>query len=92
MSQINSPFLLPKLRPIKELSPQENNYHEQIERIIQQIYRRVGGPIDDIGNDDGVNANENQIAQLLGLVGALLQRVEDLGKRYIPAARLHQEL
>jgi len=79
MTQINSPFLLPKLRPIRELSPQENNYLAQLERIVQQIYRRVGGGIDIIDEDlQEASANESQIALNLALIETLKQRVEDL--------------
>jgi hypothetical protein len=51
-AQVNSPFLLAKIRPVKELTRQENNYHDQIERILQQLYRRVGGETDIIDEDD----------------------------------------
>lgn len=79
MTQINSPFLLSKIRPIRELSKQENNYHDQIERILQQIYRRIGGPVDNI--DDNIeesSANENQIALNLALINDLSARVNDI--------------
>jgi hypothetical protein len=79
MIQINSPFLLAKLRPIKELSKQENNYHDQIERILQQLYRRAGGAIDVVDeNTEEASDNETQIAYLSGLVGSLDSQIEDL--------------
>lgn len=78
-AQINSPFLLSKLRPIAELSRSENNYHEQLERILQQIYRRVGGTTDTVdGSVEESSANENQIAHLYGLIDALTRAVNDL--------------
>ena len=45
-TQVNSPFLLAKLRPVDDMTAQENNYHDQIERILQQLYRRSGGAVD----------------------------------------------
>ena len=78
-TQINSPFLLPKLRPISELSKTENNYHEQLERILQQIYRRIGGPIDSVDDNlEESSANENQISHIYGLVAELSNAVSDL--------------
>ena len=46
MTQINTPFILSKIRPRNEFSGTQNNYFDQLERIIQQLYRRVGGSID----------------------------------------------
>jgi len=51
-TQVNSPFMLAKLRPIKDMTANENNYHEQIERILQQLYRRMGGAVDVVSQDD----------------------------------------
>ena len=79
MTQINLPFLLPKLRPIAELSKTENNYHEQLERILQQMYRRLGGTIDITDdNSEESSANDNQIAQLYGILASLIDSVNDL--------------
>lgn len=79
MTQVNSPFLLSKLRPIKELSKQENNYHDQIERVLQQLYRRTGGTVDTVdGSIEEASANENQIAHVYGLIADLTEAIQDL--------------
>ena len=78
-TQVNSPFLLPKLRPVRELSKDENNYHEQLERVLQQIYRRIGGTVDTVDDNlEESSANENQIAHIYGLVAELTSAVGDL--------------
>lgn len=46
MTQINPPFLLKKLRPTQQLTREHDNYLAQLERIIEQTYRRVGGSTD----------------------------------------------
>ena len=49
--QVNSPFMLAKLRPAEDMSANENNYHAQIERILQQLYRRAGGTVDNVDDN-----------------------------------------
>ena len=92
MTQINSPFLLSKLRPISELSRTENNYREQLERILQQMYRRLGGSNDSVQElelgelyEPGIqtsNADELieglEVSAEMQIIGDLLERVEDL--------------
>lgn len=78
-TQVNSPFLLSKLRPVGDMTKQENNYHDQIERILQQLYRRSGGTVDT--TDDNLeesSANENQIAFLNGQFSSLYDKVGGL--------------
>jgi hypothetical protein len=63
MTQVNSPYLIKKVRPREELDTrlnvdtQEfqsslgselNNYLDQIERFLEQIYRRTGGAVDTV--------------------------------------------
>lgn len=78
-TQVNSPFLLSKLRPVGDMTKQENNYHDQIERILQQLYRRSDGTVDT--TDDNLeesSANENQIAFLNGQFSSLYDKVGGL--------------
>jgi hypothetical protein len=39
MTQINSPFLLSRIRPTAEFAPDSNEYFYQMERILQQLYQ-----------------------------------------------------
>ena len=48
MTQVYSPYFLSKIRPTKELSRSQNNYLDQLERIIQQLYQRSGGEVDSV--------------------------------------------
>lgn len=50
MTQVNTPYALPKLRPIQQLTPALNAYFEYLERLVQQTYLRTGGGVDEIEN------------------------------------------
>ena len=47
MTQVNSPFLLPKVRPKTGTVEDLQNYLSELERILQQLYRRTGAESDD---------------------------------------------
>lgn len=47
MTQVNSPFLLPKIRPKGGTVADLQNYLSELERILQQLYRRTGAEADD---------------------------------------------
>lgn len=49
-TQVNSPFMLGKIRPFKENTELQNNYFFQLERILQQLYRRSGGTTDEVSD------------------------------------------
>lgn len=66
MTQINSPFLIKKLRPRRELQEKLgaetgaalNNYLDQVERYLEQSYRRLGGSNDSVSLlEDDIEAN-----------------------------------
>jgi len=69
MSQVNSPFLIKKLRPReaieRSLGREGNNYLDQLERFLEQIYRRSGGSVDSVDSGmEAASSNEIQIAVL----------------------------
>lgn len=79
MTQINPPYLLPKIRPINEYTKAQNNHWSQVERTLQQIYERLGGSVDSVtGVEDLIVANESQINVVQALVSSLLERIQDL--------------
>ena len=51
MSQVNPPYLVKKVRPRKQLTPEMNNYLDQLERFNEQMYRRVGGSTDAVAEE-----------------------------------------
>ncbi|MFW0776246.1 MAG: hypothetical protein ACN2B6_00815 [Rickettsiales bacterium] len=70
MTQINSPFLIKKLRPRRELLEKLggetgaalNNYLDQIERYLEQSYRRLGGSNDSVSLlEDYIESNSVDI-------------------------------
>jgi len=67
MSQVNSPFLIKKLRPReaieRSLGREGNNYLDQLERFLEQIYRRSGGSVDSV--DSGMEAASSNEMQIL---------------------------
>jgi hypothetical protein len=85
--------MLAKLRPTEDMSANENNYHAQIERILQQLYRRAGGTVDNVDdNTEESSANENQISHIYGLVAELTDEINALaadstGVTYHPGFR-----
>jgi hypothetical protein len=46
MTQVNSPYLLSKVRPLNPAELLESNYFDELERILQQLYRRSGAEAD----------------------------------------------
>jgi len=76
MTQVNYPYFIRKLRERAEFSSANNNYFDQLERILEQLYGF--STTDLVGGVDESSANENQIALLLGLVSDLSVAVADL--------------
>lgn len=75
MTQVNSPFLLSKIRPIAEYSEVQNNYFFQLERILQQIYTRTGGPVDNISENEGLVTST---AYVMSIANQGLHEIEEL--------------
>lgn len=50
-TQVNSPFLLPKIRPQEGSFEDAQSYLAELERIIQQLYRRSGATSDDFSRN-----------------------------------------
>ena len=70
MTQVNSPFLLKKIRPREQFTPEKNNYFDQSERIIEQLYRRSGGTTDNQDDLISLSLLYGRIAELERLVGS----------------------
>lgn len=79
MTQVYSPYFLSKIRPIRELSKSQNNYLDQLERIIQQLYQRSGAETDAIAPaaDDNI-ANATAISQVSAQIKQLRKDIQDL--------------
>lgn len=78
MTQVNSPFLLGKIRPVNELSKQQNNYLLQLERILQQLYRRSGGTSDYVDDTDGlIDSVFSDSLKVMSEVGELTKDIEN---------------
>lgn len=55
-TQVNSPYLLSKIRPRSGVNAEIVNYLDELERILQQLYRRTGGVGDSV-----INTSESPI-------------------------------
>jgi len=79
MTQVIPPGTLYKIHPFDQYSREQNNLWNQLFLIIDQLYLRTGGTVDDSDNQlSEISANENQIALNLALIQQLKQRIEDL--------------
>ena len=78
-TQVTPPYSITRARPTEEYSRGQNNHLTMIEQAINQLYLRTGGPLDavDDSNEES-SANENQIAQLIGMVSSLSDAIADL--------------
>ncbi len=77
MTQVNSPFFLSKLRPAdsENLVEQLNNYLDEFERIVQQVYQRTGGQVDIVDdNEAAITSN----AYVMSIANQSLQSAEEL--------------
>ena len=88
MTQINSPYLLSKIRPAGEFSRATNNYLTQLERSLQQIYARVGGSNDAVSEatngelfDPGIQVFDIEDISSLKVDESLSQLTHDLLER-----------
>ena len=70
MTQVNPPYLVRKLRPISQLTPEMNNYLSQLERIIEQLYLRSGGTSETAVSDGSPD-------DLLGRIALVEELIED---------------
>ena len=75
MTQVNSPFMLHKIRPIQENTQAQNNYFFQLERMLQQLYRRTGGSIDAVEENEGLVTSA---AYVMSIANQGLHDIEEL--------------
>lgn len=83
MTQVNSPFLIKKLRPrdaVKAVLGDEfNTYLDQAERFWEQIYRRSGGSIDSVTSiEQLISANEIEISTLRAQLADAYELIAEL--------------
>ena len=87
MTQVNSPYNLGKIRPIKLMSanmPRDfffalDNYFQQSERVLQQIYLRVGGTSDAPGGTlELVEDAQTRIDVAISNISSLGKAVKDI--------------
>ena len=75
MTQVNSPFLLSKIRPLNENTELQNNYFFQLERMLQQLYQRTGGSVDAVEENEGLITTT---AHVMSIANQGLHEVEEL--------------
>jgi hypothetical protein len=79
MTQVNSPFLVRKLRPREAIDKLPrgddfNNYLDQLERTLEQLYRRTGGTTDNIEDTDIGFSQPIDIEALIDEIGEAPER------------------
>lgn len=79
MTDVIPPATLYSIHPFGQYTREQNNLWKQLFLLLDQMYLRTGGPVDDVGiGTEEAGANENQIAYLRALALQLQERIEDL--------------
>ena len=85
MSQVNPPFYLRGLIPHKDISKGELVLWEQTLRVLEQIYRRIGGEVDQVSaGDEEIIDNANTLSLTLARIANIESAINDLSNNVDP--------